>query len=63
MPQKIILHSVWKKSYLHETVRKKMNMDCEYLLEEIALRVRGMHAPPVVGEYIEDTKQDDEERC
>jgi len=64
VPQKIILHNVWKKSYLHETVRKKnYDLDCVYLLEEIALRVRAMHAPPVVREYIEDTKQDDKECC
>lgn len=31
------------------------------LLEEISLWVRRVDAPPVIGEYIEDTEYDDEE--
>lgn len=34
----------------------------QVVLEEVPLRVRRVHAPPVVDEHVEDAQQEDEER-
>jgi hypothetical protein len=46
------------KSHTYTTPSENKNRDlnCVHILEEVTLRVRGMHAPPVVGEYIEDAE-------
>lgn len=58
-------HSVWKKSYLGEAQIKVMT--CHSIrrnrnsLEEVSLRMRRMHRPPIVDKEVEDTEDADQE--